>query len=134
MAFKDLVGKAQELTAAAADTAGKHLDKFNEALPTIQALGFSVRDVTVRMGLIPEIRATLIASADDVDVDKLDDLIEKSSEKKTLVAILKALQAAYNIRRRFPGVPFKGVEIDLKLGLPPHIGVAFVSTSAPGSR
>lgn len=129
MGFKDLIGKAQELKDAATDTASGYLDEFNEALPTIRALGFSVRNVSVGMGLIPEVGASLIAAVDDVKVEKLNELIEANKEKKTLVAVLKALQAAYNIKQQFRDIPFRGVQIDMKLGLPPHIGVQFVSTT-----
>jgi hypothetical protein len=129
MGFKDLMGKAQELKDAAADTASGYLDEFNEALPTIRALGFSVRNVSVGMGLIPEVGATLIAAVDDVKVEQLNELIEANKEKKTLVAVLKALQAAYNIKQQFRDIPFRGVQIDMKLGLPPHIGVQFVSAT-----
>jgi hypothetical protein len=48
------------------------------------------------------------------------------------VAALKGLQTAYNIKQEVGDLPFKGVEIDMTLELPPHIGVAFVS-SAPAA-
>ncbi|MBV9442998.1 MAG: hypothetical protein JO217_09905 [Acidobacteriaceae bacterium] len=114
MPFKDLVGKAQELTGTAAEATGKFLDEFNEALPTMRALGFSLSDFRVGMGIIPEIGAKLIASTDTVDVKKIDELIKKQEEKKTLVAILKALQAAFNIKQQL-NIPFKGVQVDVKL-------------------
>ena len=132
MAFKDLMGKAQELTGAAAETAGKFVDEFNEALPTMRALGFTVRDLRVGMGLMPEIGAKLVASTDSIDVGKIKDLIAKHPDNKTLVAALKALETAYNIKQQIGDIPVKGVEIDITLGLPPHIGVAFVS-SAPAA-
>ena len=129
MPFKDLMGKAQELTGSAAEAAGKFVDEFNEALPTMRALGFTVRDLRVGTGLVPEIGAKLIASTDTIDVKKIKELIEKHSENKTLVGALKALQAAYNIKQQIGDIPFKGIEIDVTLGLPPHIGVAFVSST-----
>ena len=60
MAFKDIVNKAQDLTGSAAEATGKLLDEFNEALPTMRALGFSVSDFRVGMGLLPEIGAKLV--------------------------------------------------------------------------
>jgi hypothetical protein len=129
MALGDLVGKAKELTGAAADAAGKIVDEFNEALPTMRALGFTVKDLRVGTGLVPEIGAKLIASTDTVDVKRIKELIDKHPENKTLVAALKGLQLAYNIKQEIGDLPFKGVEIDITLGLPPHIGVAFVSNA-----
>ena len=132
MALTDLVGKAKELTGAAADAAGKIVDEFNEALPTMRALGFTVKDLRVGTGLVPEIGAKLIASADTIDVKRIKELIDKHPGNKTLVAALKGLELAYNIRQQIVDLPFKAVEIDITLGLPPHIGVAFVS-SAPAA-
>jgi hypothetical protein len=132
MALKDLMAKAQEVTGTAAEAAGKVIDEFNEALPTMRALGFTVKDMRVGMGLIPEIGVKLIASTDSVDPGEIKELVEKHAENKTLVAALRGLLAAYNIRQMIGSVPFKGVEVDMTLGLPPHIGVAFLS-SAPTS-
>ena len=128
MGFKDLVGKAQELTGAAAESVSGYLDEFNQALPTIHALGFTVRNFSVGMGILPEIGATLVASVDDIDAGKLKELAETHKEKRVLSALVKALQAAYNVKQQVPDLPFKGLEVDMKLGLPPHIGVQFLHT------
>jgi hypothetical protein len=132
MPFKDLMGKAQELTGAAAEAGGKLVDEFNEALPSLHALGFSISDVHVGMGLLPEIRAKLTASTDSIDVKRINEIIEKHPDNKTLVAALKALQLAYNIKQQIGDLPCKGVEIDVTLGLPPHIGVSFVNSAPAG--
>jgi hypothetical protein len=133
MSLKDLISQAQEVAGEAADLGTKYLDEFNEALPTIHALGFSVRDFSVGMGLIPEITGTLVGCIDDIDVGRLRELIDRNQDTKTLVTFLKALQAAYNIKEQVPDISFKGIQIDLKLGLPPHVGVKFLSTEPTDS-
>ena len=95
-------------------------------------LGFTIKDLRAGMGLVPEIGAKLIASTDTIDVKKIKELIEKHPENKTLISALKALELAYNVRQQVGDLPLKGVEIDVTLGLPPHISVAFV-TSAPAA-
>jgi hypothetical protein len=130
MDFKGLREKASELTVAATDAAGKMVDEFNEALPTLRGLGFTVKDLQMSMGLVPEISVKLVASTDTMDAKKIKEVMDKSPENKTLTAALKGLLAAYNLKQTFPGVPFKGIELDMKLGIPPHIGVGFV-TAAP---
>jgi len=130
MVFKDLVGKAQELTGAASETVNKVLDEFNQALPTIRGLGFTIKDLKVGMGLVPEVGATLVASTDTVDVKKIHELIEKNTEKTLLVSALKGLEMAYNVKQQIGDLPFKGIELAFTLGLPPHIGVQFVSNTA----
>jgi hypothetical protein len=129
MAFKDLVGKAKDLADTATDAARNVVDELNEALPTMRALGFTIKDLRVGAGLLPEIGAKLVASTDTIDVAKIHDLIQKHPDNKTLVSALKALELAFNVRRQIGDFPFKGVELDVTLGLPPHIGVAFVSSS-----
>ena len=128
MALVEMVSKARSLTNTAADAAGNFVDEFNEFLPTMRALGFSIKDLRVGMGLLPEIGAKLVASTDTIDVKKIKELIEKHAGNKTLVAALKALEAAYNVKQEIGDLPLKGVEIDVKLGLPPHVGVAFVTS------
>jgi len=130
MGLKDLVNKAEQLTEAAAGAADKLLAEFNDALPTMRALGFTVKDLKVGMGLVPEIEAKLVASADTVDPKKIKELIDKDPGNKTLATALKALLAAYNLKQMVGSIPFKGVELDMKLGIPPHVGIGFVS-SAP---
>jgi hypothetical protein len=134
MGFNDLLEKAQGLTNSASDAVSKLLDEFNAALPTMKALGFSVEDLQVGMGVLPEVKAKLIADADNVDVKAIDGMIEKKSEQKTLVVVLKGLQAAYNVRGQLGDLGLKGVEIDLTLGIPPKVSIGFmkkVAVSAP---
>lgn len=125
MPFKDVMGKAKELAGTATEAAGKLVDEFNEALPTMRALGFTFTDLRVGTGLVPEIGAKLVASTDTIDVKKIKELIEKHPENKTLVRALKALELAFNIRQQVGDFPFKDVVIDVTLKLPPYIDVAF---------
>src|SRR5580692_3521573 len=97
---KDIAGKAKGLAGTATEATGKLVDEFNEALPTMRALGFAIKDLRVGMGLLPEIGAKLIASTDTVDVKKIRELIEKHPENKTLIGALKGLELAYNVRQQ----------------------------------
>lgn len=134
MGLNDMLGRAGNavgnLTNSASDAVSKLLDEFNAALPTMKALGFSVEDIQVGMGLLPEVNVKLTASADNVDVKAFDGIIAKKSEQKTLVAVLKTLQTAYNVRDQLGDLGLKGVEIDLTLGLPPKVSIAFMKRAA----
>jgi len=133
MPLKDMMSKVSELTGTATETAGKIVKEFNETLPTMRELGFTISDLQIGMGLIPEISAKLIASTDTIDVKKIKELIEKHQDNKTLVGVLNALQAGYNVKQEISDLPLKGVEVAVKLGLPPHISVGFVS-SMPAAK
>lgn len=131
MDFKAFGDKAKGMVESAATsattTATKMLDEFNEALPTMRALGFVVKDLHVGMGLLPEVGAKLVATTDSIDEKKLKELIDKNAEKKLLVTALKGLYAAYNIKREIPDIPLKGVQLDLTMTLPPRVSVSFVN-------
>lgn len=130
MDFSNVLERTRNLTNTTSEAVSKFLDEFNAALPTIKALGFSVQDIQVSMGILPEIHAKLIANAADVNVEKLDQLIEKKSEEKTLVAVLKGLQTAYNVRDQLGDLGLSAVAIDVKLGLPPSVGIGFFKPAA----
>jgi hypothetical protein len=121
------MGKVEDLGNAAVDTAGKFLDEFNEALPTMRALGFTIRDFKMAMGLVPEVSAKLVGSVDTIDVKRIDSLTVEHKEKKLLVAFLKALEAAYHLKEQLGETAFKSIEMDVTLGFPPHVSVAFGS-------
>jgi len=131
MEFNSMLNKARDLAGPASETISKLLDEFNAALPVMQALGFSVEDIQVTMGLLPEISAKLIAATDKIDVKALDDMIKAKSEQKTLVSVLKALQTAYTVRAQLGDLGLKGVEIDVTLGLPPKISIGFLKNPVP---
>ena len=71
MDFKAFGDKAKGMVEGAATsattTATKMLDEFNEALPTMRARGFVVKDLHVGMGLLPEVGAKLVATTDSMD-------------------------------------------------------------------
>jgi hypothetical protein len=130
MDFNSVLDRTRNLTDTASETVSKFLDEFNAALPTIRALGFSVQDIQVSMGLLPEVHARLIAAAANIDVEKLDGLIKKMSGQKTLVAVLKGLQTAYNLRDQLGDLGLDAVAIDVKLGIPPSVGIGFFKPAA----
>jgi hypothetical protein len=130
MDFSNVLERTRKLTDTTSEAVSKFLDEFNAALPTIKALGFSVQDIQVSMGILPEIHAKLIADAADVNVETLDQLIKKKSEEKTLVAVLKGLQTAYNVRDQLGDLGLSGVAIDVKLGIPPSVGIGFFKPAA----
>jgi predicted regulator of amino acid metabolism with ACT domain len=130
MDFSNVLERTRKLTDTTSEAVSKFLDEFNAALPTIKALGFSVQDIQVSMGILPEIHAKLIADAADVNVETLDQLIKKKSAEKTLVAVLKGLQTAYNVRDQLGDLGLSAVAIDVKLGIPPSVGIGFFKPAA----
>jgi hypothetical protein len=104
--------------------------EFNETIPTIKALGLSVRNVSFGMGLVPEIGATLIGSIDALEPEKIDELLKAHQENKTTVLILEAMKAASNLKDQLGDFGLRGVKVDVKLGMPPKISVGLLPEAA----
>ena len=68
----------------------------------------------------------MIGAVENIDPAKIKDLIEAHPEKKTLLVLLKGLQTAYHLKDQLHDLHFKGVEVDIKLGLSPKLNVAFL--------
>lgn len=119
-------GKAGGLKDPTAGSINKMLDDFNQAIPTIKGLGFSIKDIKTEMGVSPKVKAKLTASVEAMDGEKIQELIDDHSDKKFLVLVLKGFLAASNIKEQLSGLEFKGVEAKIKLGMPPSISVNFI--------
>ena len=104
--------------------------EFNETMPTIKALGLSVRNISFGMGLVPEVSATLIGSIDALEQEKIDDLAKKHQDNKTTTLILEDLKTASNLKDQLGDLGMRGVQVDVKLGLPPKIEVGLLPKAA----
>jgi hypothetical protein len=133
MVLGGLMNKVDGLTGAVLGGASKFLDEFNDALPTMRALGFTVKDFRMSMGLPPDINTKLIASLDTVNVGRINELIAQHKDQQFVVTLLKALQAAYHVKEQLGDSSFKSVEMDITLGLSPRVSVGFAKpATAPG--
>ncbi len=133
MAFEKLREKAGQIkgaahigSEAAMGKIDKLIDEFNEAVPDIKALGFSVHNFRLDIGALPEINAKITGSIESMDPVKIHSMVENRQDKKVLVSILKGLETASHAKDRLGALGFKGVEADIKLGLPPKISIDFI--------
>lgn len=109
--------------------AGKLLDDFNKALPVISSLGLSVTKIGIEMGLFPVTRAVLRGSIDSLDKGKIQQLITTHKKNKIAVAILKSLETAANVKNVVQDMPFKGVQVEVALGVGFKVKVDFIRAS-----
>jgi hypothetical protein len=127
MDFKGLAVAAERLKDAGTGVLGKVLDEFNGAVPVIHALGFDINGMHLEAGVPPVISAKLIGAVENVNVAKIKDLAQSNAENKVIVLLLKSLETAYNFKDQLKELQFKGVEVDLMLGLPPKVNVGFLN-------
>ena len=128
LSFKNITTRIRKIIDKIKSKGGKVTKVINDlinALPIIKALGFSVKDFDVCMGVIPEINAKICGSIETIDSDKIQKLVDENRDKKILIFILRGLQTASKLKEQIGGMGFKGVEIDIKLGLRPKMMVRF---------
>ena len=125
MVMDKLKDKAGEVKGAALEKFDKTLDELNEALPTIEALGFAVTDLKVGIGPTPEVSAKISGSVEGIKAEEIQGLIDSNPDKKFLVTILKGLQTASDVQNKLGDLGFKSVEADVNV-LAPSIKVGFL--------
>jgi hypothetical protein len=125
MDLKTLGGTVKGLVDSASDGVGKLLDEFNDALPTMRALGFTVTSFRLNMALPPELLLNLVGSVNTVNPARIKEMIQKNAEKRLLITVLKALEAAYHVKEQLGDAAFAAVHLDITLGLSPKIAVNF---------
>lgn len=114
------------LMTQSASKAQELLRDFNDAIPKVKALGLSVENIVVKVGVPPEIAARLVGSAEALDADEIGKM-SAATENKLLGAILEALRTAANVKGYLQQVGFKGLTVDVKLGLLPSVEVGLLN-------
>jgi len=97
------------------------LAEYSQAVSTLQALGMAVGKIRVEMGLLPQVSTTIRGSINDLDPEKIQQLLDANSDKKLLNAILSALLTLVRIREVVDLKGSKDVVLDVTFGVPPKI-------------
>lgn len=128
------IGGMKKLIDTASDGVTRLLDEINDVLPTMRALGFTVTNFRLTTALPPELLLTLLASVNSIDVGRIRELTQKNAEKKLLITVLKALEAAYHVKEQLGDSTFAAIQMDIALGLSPKISVNFGSATKEANK
>ncbi len=128
---KGRMAEATEAASSAIDVAGSALVKVNEliddykkALDVLARFGFTVGTFDVTMGLLPEVKTSIVGNIAEIRTAELAAIAEEQAGNKLVVAILNAIIAAKGFYDRLK-LKSPAVVVDVKLGLPPSVGVHF---------
>ena len=100
------------------------IDELSSGMPLIEQSGFEVKDVTIGLGIPPEVVITFkkhhaVSSAD------IERLIEANADKKILGPILQALLTANNIQSKITMGKFTFSGVAIKVGIPPEVSLRY---------
>lgn len=112
-----------EISAVAQEQFNAVLDEYNKVLPVAESLGLSVGSFQVEMGILPEIKTSLVGSVERINQEVVQKLITDHQSNKILVAILNALLITKDLQQRLHIKALKGIKVDVKLGVSPNVSV-----------
>ena len=115
----------------AADKAQRVLREINETVPILRGIGLGVENVSLKMGFPPEVSATLTGSVDGLDPDIIKKLRHDHKDKRTVVLLLEAANAASNFKDELQALGFHGIKVDLKVGLVPSVKLGLLPLPLP---
>ncbi|MEG4121570.1 hypothetical protein QUA43_29375 [Microcoleus sp. N9_B4] len=128
---QEVTGKLQEqaieISAAAQAQLNAVLDEYKNVLPIAESLGLSVGSFEVEMGLLPEIRTSLVGSVERINKDAVQKLIAEHQGNNLLVLIFNALLITKELQQQLNISNLKGIVVDVKLGIPPNVSVHLAS-------
>jgi hypothetical protein len=122
-----LVSQAGGLANQMAGQVDEVLRQVNEALPLMETLGLSVDDMSIKMGMPPEFNASIIGSVEALDEQRLGELATSVGDNKLAASLVEALRTAAIFKEKLKKTSFKGVKLDVKLGLLPSIHVGLLN-------
>jgi hypothetical protein len=126
MGFKDMVAAVSSDAKGVLDVAGdklmQWLDEYKRATKQLEMLGFKVGNMTVGMGVLPEVHTSLIGEIDNIDVARITTMLDERKDDKLLVTLLKALLLAKKVHSHVEST-LKSVTLHATLGLPPSVSV-----------
>ncbi|HAZ49062.1 MAG TPA: hypothetical protein DDW76_30420 [Cyanobacteria bacterium UBA11369] len=116
-----------EISNAAQEQLDAVLDEYQKVLPIAESLGLRVGSFEVEMGILPQIKTSLVGSLENINNDAVKALIEKHQKNKLLVLIFKALLITKDMQKRLNITNLKGIVVDIRLGVPPKVSVHLAS-------
>jgi hypothetical protein len=119
--------QATEIAAAAQEQFNAVLDEYQNVLPVASSLGMSVGSFEVHMGVLPEVRTSLVGLLEQINNEAVQKLIAENQSNKLLVLILNSLLITKELQQRLNICNLQGIVVDIKLGVPSNVSVRLAS-------
>lgn len=101
------------------------IDQINEALGTFKLLGLSIEMMSMKV-VPPEADIKLTGALDAFNGSKAQELIKSKENNPLLSLTLQAFRTIALLKKPLSEVGFKGVNFEIKAGIPPKIDFNFL--------
>ncbi len=128
---KGVADQIQEQAAGIASAAQEQfnavLEEYQKVIPIAESLGLKIGSFNIDMGVLPEIKTSLIGSVDLIQKEAVESMIATHQSNKILVTILNALLITKDLQEKWHITNMKDIVVNIKLGVPPAISVHLAS-------
>lgn len=100
------------------------LAEFNDAIPAIKEIGYTVNEVEIELGLPPKI-IPHFNKENDVDQETIDSVIDKYKDKKITSLVLSSLSKAASLQDGVHIGALKFAEVEIEIGVVPTVKIKF---------
>lgn len=112
-----------EVSAAAQEKINFLLEEYQKVIPIAENMGLSIGSFKVEMGILPEIKTSLVGSIDKINKEAVQKLIVDNQNNKIVVTILNAILLTKDLQEKWKIKALKGITVEIKLGVSPNISV-----------
>ena len=119
----DVKEKVSGLTIESSTQVMQWLDEYKKAVQSLQVFGLTIGKIHINAGILPEISTTLKGSINNIDPEKLNEMLEAKKDEKLLAAILSALLTLSKIREVVDLNLLHEVIINVSIGLNPRVSI-----------
>jgi hypothetical protein len=119
-----LADVTDEMKEAALVRLRESLDDFNAALPVLRDAGYVLRGVSIKLGLPPQITASL-SSGPGVSEDRLAELLTEHSRRKLTTLIVKSVYHATKLQSMLEITGMRPTGLSIDVGLIPDVVLQF---------
>ncbi|HEY9848362.1 MAG TPA: hypothetical protein V6D28_02800 [Leptolyngbyaceae cyanobacterium] len=119
--------QAAGIASAAQEQFNAVLEEYQKVIPIAESLGLKIGSFNIDMGVLPEIKTSLIGSVDLIQKEAVKSMITTHQSNKILVTILNALLITKDLQEKWHITNMKDIVVNIKLGVPPAISVHLAS-------
>lgn len=119
-----LATAAADVREASAAKIRETLADFNSAVPVLQEMGYSLTEVSITLGLPPNVHATFQVSHEATD-EVVRRSLEQNVDRKLTAFLIRALSQARKLQTSIEIAGMKPRGITVEMGLSPGVSVKF---------
>ena len=116
--------KMTDLKDAGWDKIKAGMDELYNGLPLIEEAGFKVNDITIDIGIPPDVAISL-TKTNQVNAATIENMIELNKDKKILSMVLGTLLNANKMQEKITMNKFTFAGLAIKVGIPPKVSLRY---------